>query len=257
MTHNFHVISSNRMCSELSNDQISNIEERLGKYFLISCKSQPDLVLELKNGSAKSDMQVVVGLLKDESEALDKQLWFWDHPSLTIRSKLSHHCISINAKDELIVQPFSNSENQQWDMKHDNIISEKEFENVFTLFDSNLRPGAPCHVAPYEALIGQLWKFTYLPAAYFFIRHAMTNKVLDIRGESASVGAQIIVYAQKESFDDNQLWYEDQYGILHSKMHDFIINALDNNIVMYPYNKNTRRQKWLINGSYIQNQHRP
>ena len=64
------------------------------------------------------------------------------------------------------------------------------------------------------------------PARYFFIKHCETEKVLDIRGDLAVVGAHVITYTLKEPPSDNQLWYEDQKGVIHSKMNDFVLNVI-------------------------------
>ena len=74
----------------------ANLEERLGKYFLIKTKSQPDLILEIKDSRNESNMPVVLGLLNDETKAADHQLWFTDKSSFTIRSKLNSFCIDLN-----------------------------------------------------------------------------------------------------------------------------------------------------------------
>jgi len=64
------------------------------------------------------------------------------------------------------------------------------------------------------------------PALYFYIKsHDDPRQVLDIQGADPKPGAKVIIYGNKGDLADNQLWYEDQIGIIHSKMNDFVFDA--------------------------------
>jgi len=52
----------------------------------------------------------------------------------------------------------------------------------------------------------------------------MHGKVLDIEGGSTQPGAKVVMYDQKEpSGADNQLWFEDRYGNIRSKLNERLI----------------------------------
>lgn len=237
----------------------ANIEKRLGKYFLIRAKSQPDLVLEVKNGSNQTGSLIVLGTLKSEEnhhEVPAYQLWFWNEQTSTIRCKLTSFCISTNESNLLVAQMYTASEKQQWVTEHGKYLVLKNSEDALSVKQHTMFAGAHCEVVPKEGLSEQQWAFTYLPAEYFFVHHRLSNRVMDIRGDSASNGAQLITYAKKEVMFENQLWWEDQHGVIHSKMHDFVIKVYDNDAGMYTYD-NIDEQQWILNGSLIQNKNDP
>jgi len=52
----------------------------------------------------------------------------------------------------------------------------------------------------------------------------MHGKVLDIEGGSTQAGAKVVMYDQKDASDaDNQLWFEDRYGNIRSKLNERLI----------------------------------
>ena len=52
----------------------------------------------------------------------------------------------------------------------------------------------------------------------------MNGKVLDIEGGCPNPGAKVVMYDQKDPSDaDNQLWFEDRYGNIRSKLNDQLI----------------------------------
>jgi len=62
------------------------------------------------------------------------------------------------------------------------------------------------------------------PTKYFFIKSAMNGKVLDIEGENKKRGAKVVMWPQKDKSNaDNQLWFEDRYGNIRSKLNDQLV----------------------------------
>jgi len=52
----------------------------------------------------------------------------------------------------------------------------------------------------------------------------MNGKVLDIEGASSQSGAKVLMYDQKDpSGADNQLWFEDRYGNIRSKLNPRLV----------------------------------
>jgi len=52
--------------------------------------------------------------------------------------------------------------------------------------------------------------------------------VLDVRGADRKPGAKVILFSDKGDYADNQLWYEDERGVLRSKMNNFAIDSSGN-----------------------------
>ena len=59
----------------------------------------------------------------------------------------------------------------------------------------------------------------------FYLQSMMHSKVLDVRGDNRSPGAEVIVYDAWHVPRDNQLWYEDQRGIIRSQLNDFALDC--------------------------------
>jgi len=49
--------------------------------------------------------------------------------------------------------------------------------------------------------------------------------VLDIRGDEASAGGSLIVYERKPVVSANQVWYEDETGLLRSRLNGYVIDT--------------------------------
>lgn len=64
---------------------------------------------------------------------------------------------------------------------------------------------------------------------YYFIRSRMNGLVLDLQGGSTSAGTKVIVWNQKPSDNDNQLWYDDMStGTIRSKLNGFALDIAGN-----------------------------
>jgi len=52
----------------------------------------------------------------------------------------------------------------------------------------------------------------------------MNGKVVDIEGADKHCGAKVLMFDQKDPENaDNQLWFEDRYGNIRSKLNDHLI----------------------------------
>jgi len=63
------------------------------------------------------------------------------------------------------------------------------------------------------------------PARCFYVVSQWNGKVLDVRGDEASAGAAVIVYDRKPVVSANQVWYEDESGLLRSKLNGYVIDT--------------------------------
>ena len=62
-------------------------------------------------------------------------------------------------------------------------------------------------------------------ARCFYIVSQWNSKVLDVRGDDASAGSRVIVYERKPVVAANQVWYEDEAGILRSRLNGYVIDT--------------------------------
>ena len=74
---------------------------------------------------------------------------------------------------------------------------------------------------------------TCRPAKNFLIVSLMNSKCIDIKGDDASSGARVIMYDRKPTISINQLWYEDERGIIRSKLNGYTIEAAGEFIINY------------------------
>lgn len=68
----------------------------------------------------------------------------------------------------------------------------------------------------------------YRPAKCFYITSLLSDKVLDVKGDKASAGSPVIIFDRKSEISVNQLWYEDEHGILRSKLNGYVMDASGN-----------------------------
>ena len=59
----------------------------------------------------------------------------------------------------------------------------------------------------------------------FVIVSKMNNLVIDVKGENAGPGAELVMWHRKHPHAKNQLWYQDNQGIIRSALNDFAIDA--------------------------------
>jgi hypothetical protein len=68
--------------------------------------------------------------------------------------------------------------------------------------------------------------FAARPPLYFYIkRYDDITHVLDISGADTKPGTKVIVFPNKGDLANNQLWYEDETGVVRSKLNGFAIDA--------------------------------
>ena len=53
----------------------------------------------------------------------------------------------------------------------------------------------------------------------------LNGKVLDVRGAESTAGAGVIVFDRKPVVSANQVWYEDEAGLLRCKLNGFVIDT--------------------------------
>ena len=67
--------------------------------------------------------------------------------------------------------------------------------------------------------------FVCSPAKCFYITSLLSGKVLDVKRDKAVPGAKVIMYEKKGGVMANQLWYEDERGIIRTKLNGFVLDS--------------------------------
>ena len=55
----------------------------------------------------------------------------------------------------------------------------------------------------------------------------MHGKVMDIKKQKTEPGTKAVMWEKQEEPVDNQLWYENKYGVIASKLTDFVLDSSD------------------------------
>jgi hypothetical protein len=91
--------------------------------------------------------------------------------------------------------------------------------------------------------------------SYFFIKSAISNLVIDIKGASTAPVTPLIAYPRKSTGTDNQLWYIDADGYIVSKLNGYVIDikggvgTAGTELIAYPKNSpQSKNQLWSLQG---------
>nr|UCK81497.1 ricin lectin domain-containing protein 6 [Arenicola marina] len=238
-----------------------------GKLFFIKSKAN-GLVLDIQDGCCQPGQSVVTWQQKDAD--YDNQLWYEEHITGTIRSKVdSNMCLQISDDNRLVVNPFEPEHpNQQWLTSGNRVMMRHDHQRVLDVVrlagaadGGETEPWPPgssvcawaCHAGP-----NQQWEFVYLPARFFYIRSKMHNKVLDVKGADPSPGTKVIMWDQKPTQEDNQLWYEDKHGVICSKLNGFVLDSSGKKTIrLAPFQPGDLDQMWTIYDQKIVNRVNP
>jgi len=82
----------------------------------------------------------------------------------------------------------------------------------------------------------------------------MNNKVVDIRGENAKAGAEVVMYHKKSPPGRNQLWYINPRGAIVSALNDMVFhnNTKGQGLKMENYTGDPRSE-WRVEGNKVMN----
>lgn len=128
-------------------------KQRLGKYFLLRQKLNVHLVLEIKDGVDRPDVGVVAGEVEGEADAKEHQLWFSDHLTQTIRSKLNNFCLDLSSK--LSISTCVHLKNQLLFFYKSHPIFEQDLADHMLLW-------SPIMLAAYMFLFHMMFMYIYI-----------------------------------------------------------------------------------------------
>lgn len=229
-------------------------------YYIITSRLN-GLALDIEGGSKNQGARVFTWT----KHGGDNQIWYDDPGTGTIRSKLSGLCLDIEGDGTLRVMPYQPGDaNQQWERTHDGLIRNRVNHKALDIAEAKKEPGA--RIIPWDVHGGpnQQWNFETVGGGApqtaamtqrreFRVVSEMHGKVLDVKGNSTSAGADLIVWSKGAATAKNQLWYLDGQGYIRSALTDFALDAKEGKDVhMQPFNGGPTQQ-WVIEGKLIKN----
>jgi len=225
-----------------------------GKFFFVRSYLN-GFVLDVQNGNSYPGCPVVTW--HQRADGNDNQLFYEDPESGTIRTKLNDYCLDIQ-DDSVVINPFQpGNSTQQWMIAGNRIQSRFNPDQVFDIADNNQDAGARVCTWGFHGGQNQLWSIEYTAPRYFYLRSQMHGKVADIRGADPTPGGKVISYEQVDGMADNQLWYEDRYGVIRSKLNDFAMDSADGTMRMNPYDPSNPMMQWVLMGNRVVNRNDP
>jgi len=226
-----------------------------GTYFHIKSK-MCGLYLEVKGGGSHASGAVVHLSHKDNGE---NQIWYTDPLTNTIRNKTSNLCLDVNGSHRLVVNHYKHGDHNQEFVfnKARNTIEQKHSPNkVLDIVGGAHTAGTEICLYDHHGKENQHWELESGPIHYFHIRNATGPKVLDIERANKSAGAKVILYQKKHSASDNQLWFEDCYGNIRSKLNDqLILDGSSGTLHTGNYVEGKHRTFWIVDGTKIVSYH--
>jgi len=219
-----------------------------GKYFKIR-SGLSGMLVDVEGGSTSPGARVIMW----PDTGAPNQLWYEDHITGTVRSKLNDYCLEMTGSGA-VVNPYHPDEyNQQWTVAEDRIHHRENPASVMDISGSSSDEGADLVAWDFHGGPNQIFVIEYQEAFCFYIRSKMHGKVMDVEGARTDPGTKVVMYDQHESPQDNQLFYEDKYGSIHTKLNDFALDFDDEKIRINPYDPMKASQQWVISGDTIRN----
>lgn len=217
-----------------------------GKFFFIRSNLN-GLVLDIEGGDAYPGAQVIMYDFNDQ----DNQLWYSDEEHGVLRSKLDDRMVLHNEGGCLTIQLFQPGEyNQQWQVSGDVIRHRQNGDRVLDIAENNIQPGARICAWDYHGGANQTWQIIHVSPKRCYIASQMHGKVLDVEGCDTSSGTRAVMYEKQDPMQDNQLWWEDRYGVIHSCLNDMAIDVQDC-LRMEVYSVENPSMQWVLAGDRI------
>jgi hypothetical protein len=230
----------------------------IGQYVRIKSKLS-DHYLSVPDGGIDPKALVILWDRKSELREANDQLWYIDEQSGTIRSALNDFCLDSNENDLVVMKPFSiESRTQQWKVNGMKIFLACNPDKCLRVHNNNEDLGAICSVTNFRAVAAHLWEVQNVQARCFYIKSCACDKILAVKNQCRDSGAQVAIYMRKPESCASQLWYEDENGIIRSKLNGYVLDSSDDNFIkLRPYQNGHKNQHWTIEEDTIQSKHTP
>ncbi|ELU00451.1 hypothetical protein CAPTEDRAFT_225061 [Capitella teleta] len=236
--------------------QIGEVEmtTRIGKYFFIKAGVNPSLVLEIQDAEDKPGCSIVTGDPRGVLEGNSCQLFYFDRSTNTIRCELNGFCLDLK-DDKLVINPYQKGKDTQlWKYENQKIAQYSNPDMVLSVFDDSEDTGASIYAQMNEDREGQTFMIEHRAAQFFYIRQQdKPTLVMDVEKASSKPGTKVVLFRDKGQMDDNQLWYEDEEGIIRSKLNGFAMDASGKEVTLLPYDVNNHKMQWQLSGNTVCN----
>jgi len=187
----------------------------------------------------------------------DYQLWYEDRINGVVRCKADDKFVLEIADDALVINEYNPDEYNQRFKCTNNMVIHREDDTALDIANCDDEDGARVCLWEQHGGDNQLWTFEHMPPAYCYIISRMDGKVIDVRDADQNPGAKTITWNRHDSEQDNQLWYEDKYGNIRSKMNDFVIDSTEGSCRLQPEDFDVTGRNWVKNGIKIVNKNDP
>lgn len=219
-----------------------------GKDFLIRNR-QSGRTMEIVGEGVGSRLQLVASHLP-ASQAPLKQQFCKHHFTDSLRSCLRNFAIEAT-EDGLIVSAFDPyNKMQAWKLQQHKLCNTHD---PCLLIQADIQDEKRISMGQDESLMSQQWEICHVPAKIFYIESLACDKVIDVRGNNADAGVEVVLYDRNSPATANQLWYEDEEGLLRSKLNGYVLDTSEGKVRVVPYEPDSVEQHWAIVGDRIEN----
>lgn len=226
-----------------------------GKFFAIQSKLN-DLVLDIQGGEACPGAPVITW----EYNGQENQLWWQDYVCGVIRTKCDENLVLEVQNEQLIVNSYQPDEyNQKWRVTGETVSHVENDSLVFDIADLNEEPEANICSYEYNGQDNQHWNFLYQNPANFYIHPLHEDhhgKVMDVSMDDDGEGARVILFERKPEHhkdgNDNQLFWEDKYGLIHSCANSLVFDTGDEGrLRTFEYDPDAPKRQYVYSNGRI------
>jgi len=223
-----------------------------GRYFFIRSRMSSK-VLDVKGNGMDPGTEVVMWTKKDENN--DNQLWYEDHVTGTIRSKMNDMCLELLDESTVVLNPYDrNRDGQKWMIGGDRIQMKGNPKKVLDIIGNDCDDGADLCAWDFKYTPNQLWYFEFEPVHYFYLVSRLNGKVLDVKGAERDPGGEVIMWEKKDDARVNQMWYISRDGLIRSKLNGFVLDSSEDDLItMQPYDPSSEKQGFSLSDGRIAN----
>jgi len=221
-----------------------------GKYFYLT-NNVFGLVLDILNQSKQ--VHAKVGVWQKKADAAN-QLWYFHYYTGTIRSKLNHFCL-IAKDNEIVMSPYDVNNTTQWRITGNRIHLDGHFDQCIQTIADEPEGGNYVRLGKYSGENNQHYFVEYIQPDYFYVRSKLNDRVMEVAENTARPKTHVVMWDRK-SGSANQLWYEDGYGHIHSKLNHFVLDIdvqSENRLVINPNIPDSATQQWVLEGEFMVN----
>jgi len=220
----------------------------VGKYFWICSRLDADFVVDVENGDVSHGQKVVLKSNNGEHS----QQWCYDYIFNVIRNRKDEQMCLRRDGDKSRVEEFDEGvRDQRWVLEHNDRVRCLNNADVLVVKGGDAEDDTPIVCKSYDGDQRQKFTFRYVEPETFSIRSKLNGKVLDITGGDGDPGTDIVMW--EANGGDNQMWYQDRFGHIFSKLNKLTIECADGSLKTAKYDGLDDDREWILCGNTIRN----